>query len=188
MGIHPFIIHRNLGGVIKILHGKRYEQISWWWNEWDITSIYMNKKVVFFFSSSKINKHYFIILLFFLGGPFWVEISSNGNFLGCGFCSICGNGFVSTYIIVNMVFYHHVNGINGVVSGYLVHFSCMELFLWLFWLSYALLLYSDTIKWLNAKILNLGLPRRLFNGWFGSLGLDFFFEVVIPCEPLPLNL
>ena len=36
-----------------------------------------NKKVVFFFSSSKINKYDFIILLFFLGGPFWVEISSN---------------------------------------------------------------------------------------------------------------
>ena len=40
-----------------------------------------NKKVVFFFSSSKINKYYFnflnIILLIFLGGPFWVEISSN---------------------------------------------------------------------------------------------------------------
>ena len=41
-----------------------------------------NKKVVFFFSSPKINKYYFIILtiilLIFLGGPFWVEISSNG--------------------------------------------------------------------------------------------------------------
>ena len=40
-----------------------------------------NKKIVFFFSSSKINKYYFIILtiilLFSLGGPFWVEISSN---------------------------------------------------------------------------------------------------------------
>ena len=39
------------------------------------------KKVVIFFSSSKINKFYFIILtiilLFSLGGPFWVEISSN---------------------------------------------------------------------------------------------------------------
>ena len=43
-----------------------------------------NKKVVFFFSSSKINKYYFIILtiilLIFLGGPFWVEISSNVMF------------------------------------------------------------------------------------------------------------
>ena len=43
----------------------------------------INKKVVFFFSSPQINKYYFIILtivlLFSLGGPFWVEISSNKN-------------------------------------------------------------------------------------------------------------
>ena len=41
------------------------------------------KKIVFFFFFSKINKYYFIILtiiwLFLLGGPFWVEISSNDN-------------------------------------------------------------------------------------------------------------
>ena len=39
------------------------------------------QKSSFLFSSSKINKYYFIILtiilLFSLGGPVWVEISSN---------------------------------------------------------------------------------------------------------------
>ena len=44
-------------------------------------------KVVFFFPSSKINKYYFIILtiilLLSLGGPFWVDISSNGPWSLC---------------------------------------------------------------------------------------------------------
>ena len=54
------------------------------WNLSKITRRYVentNKKVVFFLFFPKINKHYFIILtiilLFLLGGPFWVEISSN---------------------------------------------------------------------------------------------------------------
>ena len=52
----------------------------WVKTQGDMSKI-QTKKVVFLFSSSKINKYYFIIftiiLLIFLGGPFWVEISSN---------------------------------------------------------------------------------------------------------------
>ena len=69
----------SLDAEFNFAHGALLIEI-WVKTQGDMSKI-RTKKVVFFFSSSKINKYYFIILtiilLFSLGGPFWVENSSN---------------------------------------------------------------------------------------------------------------